>query len=76
MIKTKLQDLNYLNNQIILEKHNVALAKISKLDGSVKYCPFVNIFSVLITIIENKNINTTYDTILNVYANISLSKKM
>ena len=70
-----------LNNSNILEKHNIALAKISKLDGSVKYCPFVNIFSVLIIIIENKsnneieNINTNYDIILNVYANISLSKK-
>lgn len=81
MIKTKLQDLNFLNNKNILEKHTAALAKISKLDGSIKYCPFVNIFNVLITIIENKNnneienINTTYNTILNVYANISLKKK-
>lgn len=81
MIRTKLQDLNFLNNNVVLEKHNVALAKISKLDGSLKYCLFANIFNYLVTMIENKNnnaienINTNYNTILNIYANLSLEKK-
>ena len=81
MIKKKLEDIEYLSNSTIIEKHNEALAKISKVDGSLMFCSFEKIFNFIALMIENKNnneienIHTTYNTILDIYSDISLNKK-
>ncbi len=80
MIKKKLEQVDYLSNSVIIEKHNEALSKISRLDGSLKYCSFSEIFNFMIKIIEIKNIIKfekflpPYNTILDIYANLSINK--
>lgn len=75
MIKTNLNEYNYLSNYKLVEKYSESLLKISNLNGTLKHCQFKKMFEKIVWILENKNnneienIHTTYNTILDVYAN-------
>lgn len=74
MIKTNLNEYDYLSNSKIVEKYSESLSKISNLNGILKHSQFKKLFEKIVLMLENKNnneienIHTTYNTILDVYA--------